>query len=155
SDTACTESQVSRETVRPASNRLDSIGEDNSLSGRKPSRPQVCSPEHNMSGNARPLQFLSIGLLGQGARASVDKIKLGKPGGAVYARKTAIKPDATQDLRREVGILKSLRHPHIAKIIETPYLSDEYSLVMDVASCDLKQLMRLPPEDIRLTRANL
>jgi serine/threonine protein kinase/DNA-directed RNA polymerase subunit RPC12/RpoP len=116
-------------------------------------------PEAPQNGEAMSLPFRTVGHLGHGAWGSVDKIECAGPGGAVFARKTMHNEQSNENLRRriydEVEIMKKLRHPNIVQLEGTFSVGSNFSLLLPVADCDLKQLMHLSPRDKRLAQSNM
>lgn len=114
------------------------------------------APNNTQTPGPMSLPFRTLKHLGRGAHGSVDKIEY-PIGGQVFARKS-IQLESNQIIcrvRKEVLLMKTMRHPHIVRLEETFWGGCVASLLLPVADCDLKQLMRLPPQDKRLAQSNI
>lgn len=93
------------------------------------------------------LHFISQRVLGRGAYGEVYQVAEATTG-AVYARKrihldlAKSSGHREEDVKKEVDIMKKLRHKHIATVLLYAKIDDTFSIFMTpVADCNLKSFL--------------
>ncbi|UJO19247.1 Serine/threonine-protein kinase Nek7 [Fulvia fulva] len=97
--------------------------------------------------------FRHVEALGQGAYGFVDKVKLESSGSPpeTYARKIVLRDRTNKSQRarylREIEIMQSLDHPHVARFIAAYCDRTAFNILMSpVADCDLRRFLSTPKE---------
>jgi serine/threonine protein kinase len=106
---------------------------------------------HKVYNTSREVPFNQLSIVGRGTVGTIEEVEgtSGEFRDRVYARKTILLSDfqdqeqGLTEIRKEVEILKQLRHLHIIKLVTTYAFRNNYAIIMDpLAERNLEQSLQ-------------